>query len=56
MDTFIKEDMHLFTFSCMPPTCRYKQVLSRHSSSVKVLQLYVKFLQSVRGDPWGAAK
>ncbi len=34
----------------------YKQVLARHSNSVKVLQLYVKFLQSVRNDPWSAAK
>ncbi|KAJ9529821.1 hypothetical protein QJQ45_022220 [Haematococcus lacustris] len=37
----------------------YKQasgVLSRHSSSVKVLQLYVKFLQGVRNDPWSAAR
>ncbi|GFH31561.1 uncharacterized protein HaLaN_30628, partial [Haematococcus lacustris] len=32
------------------------QVLSRHSSSVKVLQLYVKFLQGVRNDPWSAAR
>ncbi|GFH11722.1 uncharacterized protein HaLaN_07268 [Haematococcus lacustris] len=31
-------------------------VLSRHSSSVKVLQLYVKFLQGVRNDPWSAAR
>ncbi|GFH27264.1 PAS domain-containing protein, partial [Haematococcus lacustris] len=34
----------------------YKQVLSRHSNSVKVLQLYVKFLQGVRSDPWSAAR
>ncbi|KAJ9529670.1 hypothetical protein QJQ45_014402 [Haematococcus lacustris] len=34
----------------------YRQVLSRHSSSVKVLQLYVKFLQGVRNDPWSAAR
>ena len=34
----------------------YKQVLARHSNSVKVLQLYVKFLQGVRNDPWSAAK
>ncbi|KAJ9530074.1 hypothetical protein QJQ45_023353, partial [Haematococcus lacustris] len=32
------------------------QVLSRHSNSVKVLQLYVKFLQGVRSDPWSAAR
>ncbi|GFH17198.1 uncharacterized protein HaLaN_13777 [Haematococcus lacustris] len=34
----------------------YRTVLSRHSSSVKVLQLYVKFLQGVRNDPWSAAR
>jgi hypothetical protein len=33
----------------------YRQVLARHSNSVKVLQLYVKFLQGVRNDPWSAA-
>jgi hypothetical protein len=31
-------------------------VLARHSSSVKILQLYVKFLQGVKGDPWTAGK
>jgi Tfp pilus assembly protein PilF len=34
----------------------YRQVLARHSNSVKVLQLYVKFLQGVRNDPWSASK
>jgi hypothetical protein len=34
----------------------YRTVLTRHSSSVKILQLYVKFLQIVKGDPWSAGK
>lgn len=34
----------------------YRTVLARHSSSVKILQLYVKFLQGVRGDPWTAGE
>jgi hypothetical protein len=32
------------------------QVLARHSNSVKIMALYVKFLQGVRNDPWGAAR
>jgi hypothetical protein len=31
------------------------QALSRHASSLDLLSLYVKFLQGVRNDPWGAA-
>jgi hypothetical protein len=34
----------------------YKQVLARHSNSVKIVALYVKFLQGVRNDPWAAAR
>jgi hypothetical protein len=34
----------------------YRTVLARHSSSVKILQLYVKFLQGVKGDPWTAGR
>jgi hypothetical protein len=34
----------------------YQQVLARHSNSVKIVGLYVKFLQDVRNDPWAAAR
>jgi hypothetical protein len=32
------------------------QVLARHSNSVKIVSLYVKFLQGVRNNPWSAAR
>jgi hypothetical protein len=32
------------------------QVLARHSNSVKIIALYVKFLQTVKNDPWSAAR
>ncbi len=31
-------------------------MLARHGGSVKILVLYVKFLQTVRYDPWSAAR
>jgi hypothetical protein len=33
----------------------YKQVLVRHGSSIKIVSLYVKFLEGVRNDPWAAS-
>jgi hypothetical protein len=46
---------------CIEATVRasermYRQVLARYSGSVKIIDLYVKFLQGVRNDPWAAAR
>jgi hypothetical protein len=34
----------------------HQQVLARHGSSIKIVTLYVKFLQNVRNDPWNASR
>ncbi|KAJ9530064.1 hypothetical protein QJQ45_023344, partial [Haematococcus lacustris] len=34
----------------------YRSVLQRHTSNMKLVRLYAKFLESVKHDPWSAAK
>ena len=34
----------------------YRMVLQRHGGSARLVRLYGHFLESVRHDPWSAAK
>lgn len=38
------------------PTVARRMVLQRHSSNMRIVRLYAKFLEGVKNDPWNAAK